>query len=248
MLGMLKPHARGRVIVALAISVLPFNALRVRAYRWLLGYQFGVDCQVGLVTIIACDRFRCGDRFVIGRNNRFLGPMTFVAGDEVIIGRGNQFVCGSSAASAEKAHMKYARNVMLGSKVLINDGHYFDSYGAIVVGEDTWIATDPAGILGEADVTDIVGAVFYAPVIADSLGTGGGWQNDIADEQGALAGGAPHSSGSGPGEDVACDADCGVDMAHPFGAGQVVTEREHFDQTGFVTATALLIDGEVAIQ
>ncbi len=104
------------------------------------------------------------------------------------------------------------------------------------------IATDAAGILGEAAVTDIVVAVFDAPVIADDLGAGGGWQDDVADEQGALAGGPPHPGGSGAGEDIACDTDRRVDQASPFGVSQMIAKREHLDQAGFVAATALLVD------
>src|SRR3954463_11704034 len=46
-------------------------------------------------------------------------------------------------------------------------------------GEDTGIAANAAGILGEAAVTDVVRAVFDAPMAADGLGAGGGRQDDV---------------------------------------------------------------------
>ena len=37
--------------------------------------------------------------------------------------------------------------------------------------KDARIAADPTGVLGEATVTDVVGAIFDVPVIADDFGT-----------------------------------------------------------------------------
>jgi hypothetical protein len=37
-------------------------------------------------------------------------------------------------------------------------------------------------------------------------------------------------------------------MASPFGAGQMIGEREYLDQTGFVATATLLIDGACAIE
>ena len=136
----LKPPARGRSILALAISLLPLNALRVFAYRRLFRYEIGRGARIGLLTVIACDRFRCGARTAIGRNNVFLGPFAFKGGDDVIIGRANRFVCGASAASTQKSHMGYARQVRIGDGALVNDEHYFDCYGAISIGDRTWVA------------------------------------------------------------------------------------------------------------
>ena len=57
--------------------------------------------------------------------------------------------------------------------------------------EDARIAADAAGIFGEATVTDIVGAIFDVPVVTDGFGALSGWQHDVADKQGGLAGIAP---------------------------------------------------------
>jgi hypothetical protein len=52
---------------------------------------------------------------------------------------------------------------------------------------DAGIAADTAGVLGEATVTDAVGAILDVPVVTDGFGTLSGWQHDIADKQGGLA-------------------------------------------------------------
>lgn len=54
--------------------------------------------------------------------------------------------------------------------------------------KDAGIAADSAGVLGETTVTDVVGAVLDAPVVADGLGTLNGWQHNVTDEQCSLAG------------------------------------------------------------
>ena len=53
------------------------------------------------------------------------------------------------------------------------------------------LRADAAGVLGEATVTDIVGAILDVPVVTDGFGTLSGWQHDVADKQGGLGGIAP---------------------------------------------------------
>jgi hypothetical protein len=57
--------------------------------------------------------------------------------------------------------------------------------------KDARIASDAAGVLGEATVTDVVGAILDVPVVTDGLGTLSRWQHDVADKQGCLSGIAP---------------------------------------------------------
>ncbi|HEV7693173.1 MAG TPA: hypothetical protein VGO52_20235 [Hyphomonadaceae bacterium] len=85
-------------------------------------------------------------------------------------------------------------------------------------------------------------------MIADGFGAGGGWQNDVADKQGGLAGSAPEPGCGGAGENVPIDADDRADMASPLGVGQAVARREHLDQTGLVARTAVLVGGARAIE
>jgi acetyltransferase-like isoleucine patch superfamily enzyme len=140
MAKMLKPYSRGRAVSALLISLVPLNGLRVALYKAVMGYSFGSDAHIGLLTIIACESFQAGRGLRLGRNNKFVGPMCVELGESVIIGRFNKFSCGSSAADPGKAHMNYGRSLVIGDRVLINDDHYFDVYGSIHIGDGTWIA------------------------------------------------------------------------------------------------------------
>jgi len=93
-----------------------------------------------------------------------------------------------------------------------------------------------------------VGAVLDAPVVANGVGADGGWQDDVADKHGGLAGSAPESGRSRAGENVAIDPDHRADVASPLGFGQAVAWREYLDQAGLVAGTALLVDGADAIE
>ena len=138
--SMLKPYARQRMLLAMAISLLPLNGLRVGLYRRLMGYDLAPGARIGLMTVIACESFKAGRNLVMGRNNRFVGPLRVEFGEQVIVGRFNLFSCGTSAGSPDKAHMNYARRITAGDGVLINDNHFFDVYGALDIGARTWVA------------------------------------------------------------------------------------------------------------
>ncbi|CAN5153714.1 hypothetical protein BH10PSE4_BH10PSE4_07110 [soil metagenome] len=137
---MLKPTSRARTLLALIVSLLPSNGLRILFYRALFGYRFGAGSGVGFGTLITCATFTCGARTFIGRDNRFIGPFKVEIGDKVIIGRFNRFTAGAMAADPSKAKMNYALHLRVGDGVLINDSHYFDVYGRISIGDGTWVA------------------------------------------------------------------------------------------------------------
>ncbi len=136
---MCKPLSRQRRLVAHSCAWLPTNALRVAGFR-LMGYKLPRGTRIGLGTVIACAAFRAGKGVVIGRGNQFSGPFAIEIGDGVLIGRHNQFDCSDMAASPAKAHMGYARRMIVGANALIHHHHLFDLYGAITIGAGTWIA------------------------------------------------------------------------------------------------------------
>lgn len=127
-------------ILALVISYLPGAALRLAAYRSLLGYRFGAGCQLGLGVLIAVDRFEAGAGVRIRRGTSFMGPITVRLGDKTFIGRFNKIECGDNAGDASQAHMQYAREFITGRDSLINEGHLFDVLGRISLGNGSWIA------------------------------------------------------------------------------------------------------------
>jgi len=134
-----KPLSRWRRLLAYGCAWLPANVLRVAGYR-LMGHTLPPGTRIGLGTVIACASFRAGAGVTIGRENRFSGPFAIEIGDRVIIGRQNRFDCSDVAASPAKAHMHYARRMVIGANALIHQRHLFDLYGAITIGSGTWIA------------------------------------------------------------------------------------------------------------
>jgi len=85
-------------------------------------------------------------------------------------------------------------------------------------------------------------------MVADGVGADSGWQDNVADKQRGLTGGAPKSGRGGASENVARNADDRVDVVSPLGVGQAAARREDLDQTGLVTGVALLVGSERAIE
>src|SRR6516162_961952 len=61
--------------------------------------------------------------------------------------------------------------------------------------EDPGVAANATGVLAEAAVADIMRAVFDRPMLADSLGTERGGQQELADEIGDFARCVPKAGG-----------------------------------------------------
>lgn len=129
-----------RWLCAALVSILPFDWMRCAGYRLFPGYIIRSGARVGLLAIIAVDRFELGQGATIGRRTRFLGPMAVTIGPRTFIGRWNEFDCPETAAIREKSHMGYARCITFGADCLVHEHHYFDIYGSITVGNGTWIA------------------------------------------------------------------------------------------------------------
>jgi acetyltransferase-like isoleucine patch superfamily enzyme len=131
--------AKARRLMAALIAWLPANGLRCAGYR-LIGYRLGRGTRIGLGTVIACTAFETGPGVTVGRGNRFTGPFSATIGCGTFIGRHNRFDCGDVAALPAKAHMHYARRLVIGEEALIHEDHLFDLYGEIRIGDGTWIA------------------------------------------------------------------------------------------------------------
>jgi acetyltransferase-like isoleucine patch superfamily enzyme len=133
-------RAKLRRLAAMAVSALPTAALRRRTYNLFSNYRLGRGARTGLFAVIAVDRFECGDEVVIGRGVQFIGPMQVRIGARTLVGRHNRFECPPVAAHPSTAHMRYARRLTLGADCLVHEAHFFDVYGAIDIGDGTWIA------------------------------------------------------------------------------------------------------------
>lgn len=129
-----------RRLTALLIGHLPFNALRVVAYRFLMGYDIGRRVKIGFGTAIHVQKFVCGDDVQIRRGNSFIGPIKISLGARTFVGRWNRFECGDGVVDPSQASKGYKRLFACGPDCLINESHLFDVLGSIEVGAGTWIA------------------------------------------------------------------------------------------------------------
>jgi acetyltransferase-like isoleucine patch superfamily enzyme len=127
-----------RIFLAILISLLPINALRVWAYRRILGYHMR-NAFVGFGTVIAVDRAII-QNCKIGLFNLFLGPARIVIKDGASMGNENRVVCGFWVLKQEYAGHGYSRTFEVAENSLITSNHYFDVVGTFKLGQRSWIA------------------------------------------------------------------------------------------------------------
>lgn len=125
------------MVLAIFISILPLNELRVLGYR-LLGYRIQ-NARIGFGTIIAADEVWI-DAAKIGPFNFFAGPMKIQIHRGTSIGNRNEFICGYWVLREEYKDHHYGRSLELCEDALITSRHYFDLAGSLVIGERSWIA------------------------------------------------------------------------------------------------------------
>lgn len=119
------------------LSVLPSNFLRTLLYRLCFGYSV-VGAQIGFGTVIVVAQADL-DHCVIGRFNRFVGPIRVSIGSGASIETHNTFDCGDWAADDEYEY-PYARELTVAENTRITNYHFFDMAGRFVLGRGSWIA------------------------------------------------------------------------------------------------------------
>jgi acetyltransferase-like isoleucine patch superfamily enzyme len=129
--------SRIKLGLAIAVSVLPLNAMRVLGYR-LLGYDIS-DSHIGFGTVIAVDSATIRSAR-IGPINLFLGPIDVVVGPGATIGNRNEFSCGSWVTESQYKDSGYTRSLVVGAGATITCRHFFDVAGTMRLGERSWVA------------------------------------------------------------------------------------------------------------
>jgi acetyltransferase-like isoleucine patch superfamily enzyme len=127
-----------KVALALLVSILPLNALRVLGYRLLFGYRID-GSRIGFGTLIAVDEFS-SSKSKIGFFNLYIGPMTIRIAEGASIGNRNTFSCGYWVLREENRNLNYARTLDMGADTLITSSHHFDIAGKLKLGDRSWIA------------------------------------------------------------------------------------------------------------
>ncbi|HNQ94895.1 MAG TPA: hypothetical protein PKK96_09110 [Anaerolineales bacterium] len=127
-----------KVALAVLVSILPLNILRVLGYRLLFGYRIE-HSRIGFGTIIAVDEFSLS-RSRIGFLNQFIGPIKVNIAEGASIGNRNVFSCGYWVLREDNKAMNYARTLDVGADTLITSGHHFDVAGEFKLGDRSWVA------------------------------------------------------------------------------------------------------------
>ena len=127
-----------KVALAVLVSILPLNILRVLGYRLLFGYRIE-HSRIGFGTIIAVDEFSLS-RSRIGFLNQFIGPIKVNIAEGASIGNRNAFSCGYWVLREDNKAMNYARTLDVGADTLITSGHHFDVAGEFKLGDRSWVA------------------------------------------------------------------------------------------------------------
>lgn len=125
-----------KLVLAVLVSILPINFLRLLGYR-LLGYK--ISGRIGFGSVIAVSEARI-EACKMGMFNLFIGPMKVEIGRNARIENRNTFSCGFWTVQEQYRERHYARSLQVGANTLITSGHYFDVAGSFVLGEGTWVA------------------------------------------------------------------------------------------------------------
>lgn len=129
-----------KMFYPILISLIPFNGLRVLLYSLLLSYKIGTGVRIGFGTVISVKSFEVGSGTVIGPFNVFKGPISVHIGENAKIGRLNQFFCSWHIISEKFKERNYTPVFEMGDRTLILNSHFFDIYGRVAIGNDSWIA------------------------------------------------------------------------------------------------------------
>lgn len=127
-----------KIAIALLVSLLPLNALRVLGYRLLLGYRID-SSRIGFGSVIAVDEAAI-TRAKIGSLNLFIGPMKVKIDEGASIGKRNTFSCGYWVLQEQYQNSNYRRTLEIGANSLITSNHHFDVAGRFKLGNRSWIA------------------------------------------------------------------------------------------------------------
>ena len=127
-------------IVAFLIGWIPFPSLRRLLYSNLFGYKISKSVKIGFRTVIVVDSFIADEGVVIARQSSFLGAFKVHLGARTYIGRFNRFQGIDARMLAKSQHMGYEAHFSTATDCLINDDHFFDVYGKISIGSNSWIA------------------------------------------------------------------------------------------------------------
>lgn len=127
-----------KLALAVLVSLMPVNGLRVLGYRILFGYHIS-ESKIGFGTVMVVESLSI-EKAGVGPFNLFVGPMKVIMQAGASIGSRNTFACGYWVLREQYRRSNYSRTLLLGKNVLITSSHYFDVVGTFKLGGSSWIA------------------------------------------------------------------------------------------------------------
>lgn len=128
-----------KLLIAIVISLMPFNFFRIILYRLLLRYEISFSSKIGIFTIIAINSAKINNSY-IGCFNRFRGPFTLEINSGTHIGDKNEFICGDWVCEREFMHSEYVKKCKIGENTRITTLHFIDTTGGFELQDNSWIA------------------------------------------------------------------------------------------------------------
>jgi acetyltransferase-like isoleucine patch superfamily enzyme len=117
--------------IALLISIIPLNILRITFYNMLKEYKISYSSKIGIGTVIVNHSVIINGA-KIGRFNTYMGEFDLIIDEGTNIGNANEFIC--TLGCARSAYCKIGKNVHITNK------HFFDASGGITIKDYTRIA------------------------------------------------------------------------------------------------------------
>lgn len=127
-----------RFVLAVLVSALPSNRLRIALWRILFGYEIHPEARIGALTLIDVEEARIGRVEILG-TCAFRGPFRLAIGDDTRVGRWNTVECGAWVTDPVFKDTHYARECRIGKDCLVTTGHFVDATGGFSVGDRTHV-------------------------------------------------------------------------------------------------------------
>lgn len=122
-----------RFFIALVISLVPINKIRVLLYKTIFKYKIDKS-YIGWLSIIVVKKAYIQEAY-IGKFNLFKGNFTLILNKKSSIDKLNSFISGNWADN----NSIFKQTITIGKGVLITKKHYFDVSGEISIGDNSFI-------------------------------------------------------------------------------------------------------------
>ena len=129
---------RKRRYIALLISIIPVNNIRILLYNLIFRYKISKDSKVGILTIINVNKARI-TKATIGECNLFEGPYSLEVEKRSRIDSFNRVECGEWILKKQFKDDNYSAFCRFGENTLVSSYNYIDVTGGFELEENSVI-------------------------------------------------------------------------------------------------------------